>query len=921
MVSEFGDWITPHLPDIFKQAEEFHQSNQADFAPKVKAAKVEPTAAKILEGATAELDPKLVFQLARAYVREGVEGADNVIARVHADLVKLNPDLTIRDVRDAFTGYGKVTYPSQEEDKKKLREYKEILRLTSQLEDVQKRMAPLRTGPQRDKMGVIARELQKKIGDLMRQYGIQSTSPEQQLKSSIDAVKTRLRNEIEELDRAIATSTPRPSGKSTLQYDEEAKALRNQRDRKKAQYDAIFTPPGKTSEEKIAARLKALDQAVAEEAQLLREGILKRPPNAAPITSPEIEDKILELDAMRQLRRELYAATQPKKAPEDIALEQALKAAKESINRLDEQLRTGNIGPKTKQPRFTPSQELEALWSERDAMRDALMELRKAQKPRTDPEERARKATIKALEKSVKNLEQRIFNKDFSPQPRKAGRPDTKEVAALRDLRDQMRKTFTDLKKAQTPVRSREEINLARDKKNILNRTKKLQEKIDRGDYAPEPKKDPAMDAEKRALEFKYAQTREKYLKGVFEASLKRRTIPRKILGGIGEALNVSRAVLTSFDLSAVFRQGGVIAFAKPRTAARAFLPMLRAAFSPQAEFEIMEKIRNRPNYPLYKMAKLDFTEDAPLSLTKMEEQYASRWVEKIPKALGGGVIRGSQRAYTTFLNRLRADAFDSMTQGFVLDGNPTKEEARAIANFINIATGRGNLGKMAGAGQALNKVFFAPRYVVSRFQLLLGQPFYGGNAKTRAVIAGMYGRYLLGVAVVIGLLSAWKDEKDPPIETNPLSTDFLKIRFGNTRLDPFSGILQTATLMSRVGAGMKKTSKGEVVSTHGQLKYGQQTTWDTMTSFLRSKLAPTFGSFVDWRTGTNVVGEPVSGKDVALRMAIPISFADVKKTMDEQGIPKGTVLSLLSLFGMGLNTYQPKAKSTKSKDSLSTKL
>jgi hypothetical protein len=39
----------------------------------------------------------------------------------------------------------------------------------------------------------------------------------------------------------------------------------------------------------------------------------------------------------------------------------------------------------------------------------------------------------------------------------------------------------------------------------------------------------------------------------------------------------------------------------------------------------------------------------------------------------------------------------------------------------------------------------------------------------------------------------------------------------------------------------------------------------------------------------------------------MPISLRDVGETMKEQGVPMGTILSLLSIFGMGVNTYDSK--------------
>jgi hypothetical protein len=43
--------------------------------------------------------------------------------------------------------------------------------------------------------------------------------------------------------------------------------------------------------------------------------------------------------------------------------------------------------------------------------------------------------------------------------------------------------------------------------------------------------------------------------------------------------------------------------------------------------------------------------------------------------------------------------------------------------------------------------------------------------------------------------------------------------------------------------------------------------------------------------------------------MVVPMSFSEAADTLEEQGIPKGTALTILMLFGMGVQTYDSKKK------------
>lgn len=439
------------------------------------------------------------------------------------------------------------------------------------------------------------------------------------------------------------------------------------------------------------------------------------------------------------------------------------------------------------------------------------------------------------------------------------------------------------------------------DKKRIQSRIEQIQEKTAAGDFTKPEKRPPRMDAKKAALLFEYQKAKEAYNKKLLQAKLDQQSVPRKALRYGGEMLNTTRALMTSFDLSAVLRQGGFIAFGHPLRALQAFPDMIRALRSEQSQFRVMEDIRNRPNAPLYQQSKLYISDQGPgVSLSKMEEQYMSRWARHIPG------VGASERAYTTFLNRLRADSFDTMAENLGRRGKVTLDEAKAIANFVNVATGRGNLDAAAKAATGLNTIFFAPRYVVSRFQLLAGQPLMRGNFRTRQLIAKEYARTLAGAAVVYALGQA----SGATVSTDPTSTDFLKLKFGNTRVDPLFGLTQASVFLSREGVALKRFLTQDQSK---QPQYGSG--GEVLGRFLRTKLAPAIGAGVDVLSGKNVVGQKVTPATVGKELLVPLSFGDVYNAMKDQGIAKGTALGILAIFGMGVQNYQAKSAPLRSRE------
>jgi hypothetical protein len=240
----------------------------------------------------------------------------------------------------------------------------------------------------------------------------------------------------------------------------------------------------------------------------------------------------------------------------------------------------------------------------------------------------------------------------------------------------------------------------------------------------------------------------------------------------------------------------------------------------------------------------------------------------------------------------------------------PTPEEIKAVADYINIATGRGDLGKFNQAGTMLNTVFFAPRLVASRFQILAGYPYLTASGRTKALVLREYAKFLAGAAVVYALGSLAQDDDDEPIETDPRSSDFLKIRFGDTRVDPLSGLIQATVLLSRLASGEKKQASGKIVPIRGaDVPYGADDSFDVMGNFVRTKFSPIVGSAVNVVTGKNVVGEPTDVTEELKRMVIPMSLMEMKETLEAQGVPEATALIMLQLFGMGVQTYTPGKK------------
>ncbi len=265
-------------------------------------------------------------------------------------------------------------------------------------------------------------------------------------------------------------------------------------------------------------------------------------------------------------------------------------------------------------------------------------------------------------------------------------------------------------------------------------------------------------------------------------------------------------------------------------------------------------------------------------------------------------------------LNLIRADSFDAYIATMGKGGTVTEAEAKVLGNLVNVTSGRGPLGPLKGGARLAAGLFFSPRWQLSRFQLVLGQPFYkkGSNLQTTKLVAAEYARAIAGVGVFMsGVAAALYAALGPPgedeewnIEVDPLSSDFMKIRIGETRIDPLFGLSQVTVFLNRFFRGKTKTRGGETISLRGEDKAFGQGTLEVTSRFLRNKLAPVPGALFNIISGENFKGDKTTAITTAGDLLVPITYQNVLETMKAQGIPAGTALALLEVFGMSVQQY-----------------
>lgn len=832
-----------------------------------------------------------IQKLVETLVRGGIKQREPLVDTVHEVLKGIDPSITRRQTMDAISGYGDFKPLNKDAVKAEVRDLKQQLQLVAKIQDIQSKIPLQKSGVERQKLSDESRRLTAELNENIKKFGVVLSDPATQLRTILAAQETRLTNRIKDLREEIASGTRRVKSKTDRPSNEKIDALKKELAEVEAEHAALFGKRDITPEQRLKAAVASAKRAeAAENARLekAKRGVFDKPVKTASAKSAELDAIRARTEAAREERIALEEAANPPLSKAQKALDAAMVARE----RLD-QLLAGEIAPAKKSSPEALT-ELEAdVRAEISAMRELAAEIRRAEKPKTDPEIAKENAQVKALEKAAVEYERRLNEADFSGKGKTQG-PDTARVARARALRDAAKAALDAARKLANPPRTKEEIALQKYKTMAARKVADLQERIAKDDFGPRPKRVPldvSKDPEAVKAKAEMERVKKEFQQKQFEWEQAQRSRTKKFFDGVKETLAASRSLITSADVSAPFRQGGFLLMGDlvfhPVRAAKQIGTMFRQLVSEKGFEEAQAQISLRPNARsgLYDQSGL-YLSDLSTKLSAREENMRSNLAERIP--IIGRLVRASNRAYAGFLNRQRADSFDAMVESMGGPSKITPDEVKAIANFVNTATGRGTVAQLERAADVAARYFFSPRFLASRFQLVLGQPLATGAAKR--VAAQQYAKFAVGLAAVYGLaaLSGGKLEKDPR------SADFGKAKFGNTRVDPLAGLAQVTTFLSRMITG--QTKKG------GRIEKRKRS--ETFTRFARTKLAPIPGVLADFASEQTLdMQKPTVGGSVA-RLTVPLSYQEAPQVYKEHGFVRGTILEVMNLLGMGVQSY-----------------
>jgi len=189
------------------------------------------------------------------------------------------------------------------------------------------------------------------------------------------------------------------------------------------------------------------------------------------------------------------------------------------------------------------------------------------------------------------------------------------------------------------------------------------------------------------------------------------------------------------------------------------------------------------------------------------------------------------------------------------------------------------------------------------------------------------YARGWVSLLAVGGTIMGLAKLGGADVEDDPRSSDFGKIKSGNTRWDIWGGAQPYIRVVAQMVTGERKSTKsGKIYELNGDDIFGENRAGVGL-DFFRNKLAPVPGAAVDMLSGRTSSGDKImyewtsdgykeiSIKRYILERLLPMTATGTAEAMKDQGTKAFLTVGVPSTFGVGTQTFGNDKKKKIKKD------
>jgi hypothetical protein len=370
-----------------------------------------------------------------------------------------------------------------------------------------------------------------------------------------------------------------------------------------------------------------------------------------------------------------------------------------------------------------------------------------------------------------------------------------------------------------------------------------------------------------------------------------------------------SIAVVASIDNSFIGRQGLKTLLTHPTIWAKAAKESFRDIYKALKEKHGDEKAKDILHAELVSSEHyMNGNYQEAGILAKFEEQYPTSHPARVPYI--GRVFKASEVAFTNSALRMRMKTFDLLYDIAKKNGVEINDVlVKDIGKVVNGVTSRADIGIK---GQATSLILWAPRMMLSNVQFLTAHGLGTGLKTNFARIEAI--KNLAKVTASIATTAAVLNALDPDsVETDPRSTDFLKYKRGDTRIDFTGGMGSYVTLAARVICGLGgipavKNSQTKIMKELNTGAWKDGTVIQVGIDFLFNKTTPLARTAIYYGKGKNFEGKKPTLTSTLSDLGLPIPVRNFYQNFAgdyPEGDAVAIIGSMLDLVGINANTYQ----------------
>ena len=372
MTAQFGEKVKPFLKDLWEKA-------NIRLNTGVQEKSISGLASTFQKKSAILGQTKMIRSLQESLIRSGFKTRQPLLKEMHRILRQIDPSITERQTMDAMSGAGKFKLLNKDEIQVIRRDINNQYQQVAKLQDMAAGKAPSSTGYERQSPSAEGRKLIKQVNEAKKKGGFESVSPEKELKSTLNSIKTRLTNRIADLKEQLKTGKKLVKEKAKQPSDAETTRLTNEKNALQKEFDEMFGPRALTVEQRINMAEKSLQRTIGELDRRIKENDLAPKAKAPKLSTPELEALRSRKTALAEELQNMKDMANPKKTPQEVALQSYKTRLANEKAKYDEMMAAGDFEKPVKKERVM-DKEAEKLLAARDTAARTVRVARELQK-------------------------------------------------------------------------------------------------------------------------------------------------------------------------------------------------------------------------------------------------------------------------------------------------------------------------------------------------------------------------------------------------------------------------------------------------------------------------------------------------------------------------------------------------------------